>query len=90
MQAVGSWVAVKYFHKVTQVIKHLRIVDNIMFLIYRFGEMFSDNDMIVASVSDPHFKTSWMTEPAKIQAVQQLLEQLCAREHQEEPISRAS
>ena len=35
----------------------------------RFGPLFTDTNMILAAISDPHFKLSWMSEGEKSTAI---------------------
>ena len=51
--------------------------------------MFSDDDMIIAAITDPHFKMSWLTDPIKIVAAQKFLEQLCAQEQREKIVQES-
>ncbi len=37
--------------------------------------MFKDNDLIIAALSDPRFKTSWMSDAAELRQAEKLLKE---------------
>lgn len=44
--------------------------------------MFEDNDLILASVSDPRFKTSWLTSSAAVKHAEKLLKEAFRKERE--------